>query len=233
MEEALGVATKRQIAPDLSRKKHKRNVKKRNKKKNVPGEIQSALARRDNRLRVEKYADYEFVTSSIPASTSGNIQQLTVIQQGVAQSQRIADTVFLNRMDLRMSVIWGDSTNIARFTIIKYLIDTSITPPSMGEIYDQFTMAPYCPFSFENRKYYRVLYDKTWSLTGPLATSTTLSSKSCFVDVSSLGLGSSRIDFDAGAPSGTGHIFGLWSSDSSIAPYPTFTGIFRFWYFDA
>jgi len=59
MEEALGVATKRQIAPDLARKKHKRNVKKRNKKKNVPGEIQSALARRDNRLRVEKYVDYE------------------------------------------------------------------------------------------------------------------------------------------------------------------------------
>jgi len=220
-------------APDKKRgkRKNKKRTKVPMKQKKLEQTTIQLINRQLERKRTAKYFDLN--QSLLPSSTTIGFQALTLIPQGDSQSQRIADTIYLFRIDIRLQLFVleaaTDYTNYVRMAFLLWKPNTASYVPNGVAIF-QNTSSVLSPFTFETRDDYQIIKDFTFNLTGYVGVPTSSSQHTL---VMSLPLTNHRIQYNIGIGTGTGHVYFSDYSDSTTTPHPTFNLYTRVWYYDA
>jgi len=182
-------------------------------------------------IKTVKY--YEIYSTTDTVSTTGQVVDISVITQGVGQLQRIADTVFVQRVDCRLSVNTANSDvfNLVRVIFFNWKVDSALSAPTIADIlaFTGSTPLVYGNFNFENRAMYGVWKDLTFNLSGTASNPTKNSQH--YLEYSE-NMNKKRIDFNLGSTSGTGKIYLAHMSDSSAVPYPQLNVNIRMWFMD-
>lgn len=145
--------------------------------------------------------------------------------QGDANGNRTGNSILLNSFRIKGNLVFADSYNRTRLTIIQWM-DDNITPPTLAEIFDDsygtLGIATYTNDAFfnqENKAAYRVLYDKRYILGGAAGDKQALN-----FDIKIPKKKLKPVTFNSAAvTTGTGHIYVIFSSDSVVAPTPAST----------
>jgi len=177
-----------------------------------------------------KWLETLITLQNVPSS--GGFVQLTAIPQGPANQQRIADTVWLQRMDLDFTLTTAntDVFNVVRLLYFQWKVDSLLAAPTANDIFTNVTNANVHSFlNFDLRRNYNVIEDNQYNMTG---TATNPSSYSQHAGKYSVQLKNRRLDFNVGSLFGTGHTYVCLISDSTVAPYPILTMNVRLWYYD-
>jgi len=221
-----GLTTK--IIPNQANKKSKKKLRPR--KKMTVNQVSTILDRRLNSMKTIKYV--ETLLAGINISTSGLFTTLTAMVQGPSQDQRIADTVWVQRIDISYSVTTAnaDIFNLSRLMILSWKVSSALALPTTQEIFLNWVNALSHSFlNFERRQNYAVIRDWKINSTGTATNPTTGSQQ--FVE-NMISLNGHRIDFDPGALTGTNLIYLFLGSDSTVLPFPILTLNARVWYYD-
>jgi len=208
----------------------RRNRKKKKGKLGIADEVSLQLERQMARNRVVKYYDSDALNVASLLSVANIL--VTNIPQGVAQQQRIADTVFVHALDIRMNISTANSDvfNCARFLWFIWWQNTaSVTPNPNSIVENASTYGIYSHYNFEGREYFSLLRDCVFNMTGTVTNPT---ANSQHVYTMHIPLSEHRIDFNTGVTNGTGHIFNQNYSDSSVAPWPVYNLVVRTWFSD-
>jgi hypothetical protein len=174
---------------------------------------------------------YDTVFGPTTSTTTTGFVNLTPIPQGFGQSNRIADTIYVNRVELRLNVTAAnaDVSSRMRLTFYFWFQNTaSVTPGVTSVTEDSTTYGIDSPYNWEGRKFYKVIYDKIFNLTGATNAPTVNSQ----VQVNrTIWSGRQLVQFnDGGLTTGTGHLYVQNYSDSAISPHPTYSHVIRVWY---
>jgi len=193
-------------------------------------EVNNALHRQQIKSRVIKYFD-TFLNNQSSTSTVG-YSDITVVPQGVAQSQRVADTIWVQRIEIRGSMVLAnaDGYGIMRWGVFIFKQNTASITPGSGTVWESAaTYSVYSPYNFEGREYITMLIDRAENLIG---SSTVYTDRTQIVIMEQLNRLNHRVDFELGLTTGSGHIYFVNVSDSAVVPHPTYFMEFRVWYYD-
>lgn len=174
----------------------------------------------------------ETLLTGVNMSTSGAFTSLSAVSQGVTQGERLADTIWVERIDLSFAITTAnaDIFNLARVVLLRWNLASALALPTTAAIFSNWSNALVHSFqNFERRKDFTFLHDVRLNMTG-VATNPTINSQ--HLVEATLTTHSSRIDFDLGSLNGVGNIYLFLGSDSVALPFPVFTGNFRLWYYD-
>lgn len=170
-----------------------------------------------------------------PSNSTGavGIENLTLIPQGPAQSQRISDQIWLQHFDLRFSVNAANTDVFShmRFFMFIWRENTLTTTPTSAAIFTSAaSQSVYTMLDYENRALRKLVTpDYLLNFTGT-ATTPTLHSQ---VDiVKTYPLHNTRIDYTLGATTGINQLFFINYSDSLLTPFPSYQFLARIWYYD-
>jgi hypothetical protein len=170
-----------------------------------------------------------------PSNSIGAVgfENLVLIPQGPAQSQRIADTIWLMHMDLRFSVnaANADVFSHMRFFFFLWHEDSLTTVPTSAAIFTSAaSQSVYTMLDYEARAL-RTLITKDYlvNLTG---TATTPTVGSQWDLVHRYELHNTRVDYTLGATTGINQLYFVNYSDSLLTPFPSYQFLARIWYFD-
>lgn len=214
----------------ISNRKRKPKKKQQN---NIPLTVQihNELQKEKNKSRTVKYFD-TFIQYSI--TTVPLIGVLSPIPQGVSQSERIADTIWVNKIQFKGEIVNynTDLYSQIRFFLFVYKNNDTITSPSALTIFDTnySSWTTLTPRNFERRKDFRLVSKDYWIKV--ISSSTSLTNIGTVNLDETLGLNNSRIDYDLGVNTGTGNLYYVFASDSAVSPSPAITFQFRLWYYD-
>lgn len=206
------------------------NIIKKKKQPRNPQDVASVVHRvlRDNREL--KYFDTNFSATNIGITQL--FYNLAIVPQGPAQSQRVADEMWMEKVDVRMNITTAnaDIFTIVRWFLFAWRIPTATANPVTGNILNSTGQGVYSPTSHEYRSMYQIIGpDLMVNLTGVAAAPTV---NSQFVYNGTMGLGGRHVQFTAGGTNANNLLFLTFLSNSSIAPFPVFAGTFRLWYYD-
>lgn len=173
----------------------------------------------------EELKHYPTVIAPTALSTTGVVQDLSVITQGTTSLTRVGDEVRAQSLDFTVGFIAGDATNFCRCTIIEWKMNDSNDAVTLSDVYSNYLNNPaLSQISPTKPNRFRIIYDKT-------------------VSVSTAGDGAAiirghlklnhAISYNLGANSGIGHLYMLLSSDSSAVVHPTYSVDADFAYSDA
>jgi len=194
-------------------------------------EVGLILERKMASIKTVKY--YDTYSTNELVSTSGGVVDITIIPQGVSQLARVADTIFVQRVDCRINVNTAniDIINLVRLIFFNWRVDSALAAPTVADLLSFVGTTPlvYGNFNFENRAMYGVWKDITFNMSGT-ATNPTKNSQH-YLEFSER-MDNKRIDFNLGATSGTGKIYFAEMSDSDAVPYPVRLSNFRVWFMD-
>jgi hypothetical protein len=161
---------------------------------------------------------------SAAVSTAGTLQKISTIPQGDTDSTRDGDQLNIVRIDLLGSFQFADAINAGRLIIFRWNQDDSSAAPVVADILQ--TLTPYSPMNRDNlrAKKFSVLHDQLCLVgaTGPNISSINL--KRFFP---------SKINFQATATTGNGHIYVYMVSDSGAVTHPQFSYVARVWFTDS
>lgn len=221
-----GVDT-RITSPAFSQKKGKTIPEKRKVKKS---DVITLIDQRMTRNRVIKY----LLTTNVNQTMTTTLQEacITLIPQGPAQSQRIADTVWIERVEIRADVTLANSDiyGLARLGIYRWKDSTALSTPTPIDLFQTSTTNVVLSFfNFERKNLYHIHADEILNLSGT-ATNPTVFSQHWINRA--IGFNSQMMQFDLGVNTATNHLFLYWASDSTVAPNPLFEYMVRVWYYD-
>ncbi len=178
------------------------------------------------RGKEKKHFQVEFSSS---VGVAGLLTNLSSITQGDSGSERVGDSIKPHFLELNLSVIIADTTNVCRVSLIQWKQDSADATPTLDDIFSTTTAAnaPHQPFEYAGRMNFKVLGDKMVSLgvEGPnvrLIRFRIPASKML-----------SLINFDEGAATGRNKIYMVLWSDSGAVTHPVFTGVARLLYSDS
>jgi hypothetical protein len=170
-----------------------------------------------------------------PSNSTGavGIENMTLIPQGPAQSQRISDQVWLQHFDLRFSVnaANADVFSHMRFFFFIWKENTLTTTPTSAAIFTSAaSQSVYTMLDYENRALRRLVTpDYLLNFTGTVTNPTPRSQ----IDiVRNFSLHNTRIDYTLGATTGINQLFFINYSDSLLTPFPSYQFLARIWYYD-
>lgn len=200
--------------------------------------------------RIEKKYHYVDIAGSISGGTT--LALLTGVEMGTQSDQRIGQTITVTEINLRYSVaeptsefvpyVDHDPYNTCRVIVFKWLVDSDITTPTIGDILHIPSAAPsvFAHYNLEGASKYRICYDKTHtigcipvgvtsggSIVADLA-SYSGSVKAAHVKIVGKRLHGKRVDLIGESPSDTdgyGHYYLLALSDSTFSPDPEIVGV--------
>jgi len=187
----------------------------------------------DRRLMTNTAKYFEVLFTGVNMSTTGAFTTITAITQGPSQNERVADTIWLERIDLSYGITTGnaDIFNLSRVTLLKWKVSDALALPTTAEVFSNWSNALVHSFlNFERRQLYAVFHDHKFNMTGT-ATDPTINSQH-YVELA-IPMNKAKIQFDQGVLTGTDKIYLFLGSDSSVLPFPVFNGNFRVWYYDA
>jgi hypothetical protein len=170
-----------------------------------------------------------------PSNSTGTVgfENMVLIPQGPAQSQRIADTIWLQHMDLRFSVnaANADVFSHMRFFFFIWREDSLTIVPSSAAIFNAASSeSVYSMLNYEARALRTLVTpDYLVNFTG---TATTPTVGSQFDLVHRYNLHNTRVDYTLGATTGVNQLYFVNYSDSLLTPFPSYQFLARVWYFD-
>lgn len=176
----------------------------------------------------------KYYDSSIFAAlgTTPGYQDLTNIPQGSAQQQRVADTIFVDRIEVRSTFeqATSDVYNVCRNIIFAWKPNTaSLTPGTTSIIEDPVTFIVWSPLNYEGRQEYHIIKDMLFPIVGTTSAPTNITA---VTQIYTLRMKNHRVQYNKGVTTGTNHIFWMNLTTSAIAPHPMYNVVFRVWYRD-
>jgi len=170
-----------------------------------------------------------------PTNSTGTVgfEDLTLLPQGPAQSQRIGDTIWLQRMDIRFSVNAANADVFSHMRMFFFLWKENtltVAPTSAAIFTSAASQSVYTMLDWENRALRKLVSpDYLLNFTGT-ATNPTVQSQVDIVE--SYPLDNQRVDYTLGGTSGIGHLYFVNYSDSLLTPFPSYQFLARIWYYD-
>lgn len=209
----------------------KRYIKKRTyKKKRYPlSKPQIKAIKKINRKDQE--VKHKLGQGDTTVNNAGTVVTLVWPSRGTANDQRVGDNIYVRSMWIDYSFAVADTYNLCRITIIQWYVNSTVTAPTAGAIYDAYGDYPvYAPFNPESKQLFKVLYDKvhTVSSNGREVVHRRLRLTRNF-------LRTLRITEDNVTSNciWKGEIYAILSSDSSVTPSPAFVWTTRVNFTDA
>jgi hypothetical protein len=191
----------------------------------------SQIPRPMKKMAVVKYIDNYYLSNSVTSTLAYFVQSNP--PQGVSQSQREGDTIWLRDLEFKVSFLQYNADVVSHVRLFFFLWkqNNASTVPSTASIMENpATFSVYSPLNFEGRAYYKMCYDYLVPLAG---TTTNPTAISCVDKTENISLGEARVDFLSGSTSGTGLLYVCWYSDSTISPNPLISLVSRTWYYDS
>lgn len=187
----------------------------------------------DNRMLTNRVCKY-IETFNVNQTMETTFQEvcLTLVPQGNTQGRRIADNIWIQRIEIRSNVNLAntDEYGLARVGMFRWKVSTALAIPTGIDLFQTFSVNPVLSFfNYERNELYTILYDEVLNCVG---TPTTLTTHSQHWTTQSFDYNSMRVDFDLGTTTATNHLFLYWISDSINPPHPIFEFNVRVWYYD-
>jgi len=138
-------------------------------------------------------------------------------------SQRTGDTVFLKQIlfNYNVQVDFNDVFDSVRVIMFQWYPNSGLVAPIVADILQTASVSAF--YNWQLSSQYSILYDKVHFMAG-VATSPTSSSNQGFYGEISMKNVMRRVEFTAGSAFGSGELFLLVISDSSLVPNPAYTG---------
>jgi len=154
-------------------------------------------------------------------STSGSIQDLTTISQGVTLSERVGDVAHLKQfwLSYTCNAANSDIFSTVRIIIFQWHVNLFYRAPLPTDILQLASdnVNAFLDINFADQA--TILYDATHSFSGT-ATAPTASSNQNFQGELSLSRCNKKIVFQNSVAAGSNFIFSLQISDSAVIPFP-------------
>lgn len=153
---------------------------------------------------------------------------LSAVTVGNGDSNRTGDQLTPTSLEVRAQFVAGDSTNIVRFLIIRWNVDTTNEGCSLAQVL-QGVNSTNAPLSALNRdsnrgKKFDVLLDKVIGLD-------TYNPQVCITELIKLNP-QRKVSFYSSGTDGLGHLYAVCVSDSAAASHPTWQFDTRLNYFE-
>jgi hypothetical protein len=185
-------------------------------------------------LRDLKYLDTLSIANSVGAG--GTLFQLSTIQQGVGQSQRLGDFAQPMKLLFNFSLytVNSDIVTTIRLIFFRWVPSTTLIVPVVGDILEAAASSNVLShLNFQLQKNYVVLWDKQFQASGIAAAPTVNSNFGGTGVVIPIGQGRSGIDFTLASSFGINHVYLLAISDSALTPFPILNFSSRLYYEDS
>lgn len=172
-----------------------------------------------------KVADSNVLTSV--DSSASFFQRLTMPAQGDAYNERSGDVIHLEKLQWRMNIVAGDSSNVLRFIIFRWQNDSGLATPSVSDLLEATNALAFVDYQSEQQKI-QVLFDRTYALSTEGVPNRVITGS-----LYGRKLGRKKLTFNQAATTGVDQFYLFLTSDSAAAPHPAVGGYFRLTYADA
>jgi len=96
---------------------------------------------------------------------SVNFNRVSTPAVGTGDNERIGDTITVKSLYINYSFIADDTTNLVRLIVFQWFQDSSNNPPVAASILEaSASIHVQAPYSMNNSQNYRILYDRTHTL---------------------------------------------------------------------
>jgi hypothetical protein len=163
-----------------------------------------------------KYFD---TSNSATVLSSGLIIDVTLIPQGIAVTNRIGDTCFLNKFLLNYSVSAenSDINSSFRLIVFQWHPNLNLLAPVVTDVLQTISINSFYDWQYSNQ--FTILYDAVHWMAG-LATAPTASGNQGYFGEIDIRKARKRVEFAPGSSNGSELLYILVISDSTIAPGP-------------
>ena len=173
---------------------------------------------------------YLSTSEALTVDYNGVIRKLSGTIQGGADYQRVGDQITCRSITVRFAPTnTADTFNICRMILFRWTQDDNVTSPYASSILDStgYTTAPLSGWFFDamRAKKFKVLYDKSFDTNADLSVASNFPRK---VHIKL----NSKVNYFNATANGTGNIYMLLISDSSIAPHPIINYASQLFYVD-
>lgn len=198
-------------------------------KKKLRKEIKTVIKEHEKATTELKYLGYGAAAANID-NAAGNLWQMSSIAVGTGDSQRIGDEVCMRRIEIRYSLTAATVPRQCRVFVFQWntAYDSTATAPTYQKLLaaSAYNTSNSCnaPYNHDKRETFRVLYDRTHSLSGSSVQSSTIVIKKQL----------KKIKYFAGDTNyGTGQIFMFAVSTDNSLDRPVMSWMGRVYYTDA
>lgn len=183
--------------------------------------------------RETEWKQFDNITNAQTAQFTGTIiGGLILPPQGVGDSQRQGDVIFIRSVQITGNILCADATNMFRCILFRWRPDNLIDTPSIAKVLQDTVTLPYLSpineTSLQAGKI-NVILDKTYAL----VLNTTSSLKRFRWKFSGKRLGKKKIAFNSAAVTGMDQLYMLAVSDSTAISHPYISFNCRTIYSDA
>jgi hypothetical protein len=178
-----------------------------------------------------KYFDTTILTTN--STVTVGITNLSAVPQGVGQSMRVGDEMWLDHVEVRMNITTAnaDIFSIMRWLLLIWHPNTASVFPAGGNIFNSTTtQSVFSPLSHEFKPMYSVVGSDHIENNSGIATAPTVNSQ--VVHNLRIGLGQRHVQFGLGVTTASNHLLFTNYSNSAAAPFPVYTLVTRLWYYD-
>jgi len=169
---------------------------------------------------------HDSIQTGLGPTAGGSFYDLSLIPN----ANRQGEEALVALMELRLNMIFADSTQNVRATIFQWIPNTSVQAPSVATIFQSGLTNPIVSgFSIANNgPLFKVLYDKVYDMSS--GGNGTITRNLRFFGRN---LAKKKLDFATGTTAGYNHYFLCLFSDSAAIPNPTVNFYSRLIYKDA
>jgi hypothetical protein len=200
------------------------------KQKKVDPAVKSYIHRLEKSNRVLKY--FDTLVSAQASVAGGSLTDLCLVPQGLAQQDRIADTIVIEKVDFKCNVTTAntDIFNNVRMSLF-WNHQLSSNPVSLAAVYQTPTVSPtfQTEFNYENKQLYKVMHDVQLKLVGT-ATNPTVDSVMNWRHQVKV---NKRLSYGLANTAGSNHLFFIHFADSVAVPNPSVSFRCRIYFRDA
>jgi len=174
-----------------------------------------------------KFQDVNYAVSAISIGTV--LAGICNIPQGITVNQRTGDTVFWKELyvNYELATQNADIYNTSRVIIFQWHPNSALTVPVVTDILQVASVQSMYDWQYSNL--FTILHDKVYFQSGTASNPTASGNVGYFGPIS-LKKAVKRAEFANGAAQGSQQFYILLISDSSVAPFPTFSATTRITY---
>lgn len=170
-------------------------------------------------------------------NSSGSIKQLSNMDRGILDYERIGDTAMPSFLDIKGQIHGYDTTNCFRIVVFRWKGDSNQVYPTPNLILQPTCIgndfAPYANYYHDGRKMFDILASKRFSLLGSTDASNYVKQFSMKIKLRYKPKAIQYTNSSAGVNHGINNIFILTISDSSTVNDPAITYVARLSYTDS
>nr|WAE42312.1 MAG: capsid protein [Cressdnaviricota sp.] len=183
--------------------------------------------------RETEWKQFDNITTATTASSAGTIiGGLILPSQGVADSQRTGDVIFIKSVSIHGNFICADATQMFRTILFRWRPDNAIDTPSVAKLLQDTSSLPWASAINETSLQagkINILHDKTYAM----VLNTQSGVKQFSWKFYGKKLGKKKIAFNSGAVTGMDQLYMLIISDSLAVAHPAINFNCRTIYSDA